>query len=189
MRARELRALLIGESRQGSAHLVKLLEGHGCECSFATSYREACSLLGARPFDLVLSPIRLRDCSVFPLVGLLQGSDVTLFYFQLVEDGCWWLPALRSGRACFGSHALRPSEFVVSLGEIVAELRRVASTGRKPAGVDLCDANIRRRTIPIRRERKISGRLSGACPNFRIGQSKGSADARAHSAWVVCGAL
>ena len=123
MRARELRALLIGESRQGSAHLVKLLEGHGCECSFATSYREACSLLGARPFDLVLSPIRLRDCSVFPLVGLLQGSDVTLFYFQLVEDGCWWLPALRSGRACFGSHALRPSEFVVSLGEIVAELR------------------------------------------------------------------
>jgi CheY-like chemotaxis protein len=123
MKARELRALLIGESCQGSAHLVKLLEGHGCECSFATSYQEACSLLGARPFDLVLSPIRLRDCSIFPLVGLLQGSGVTLFYFQLVEDGCWWLPALRSGRACFGSHALRPSEFVVSLNEIVAELR------------------------------------------------------------------
>lgn len=123
MKARELRALLIGESCQGSAHLVKLLEGHGCECSFATSYQETCSLLGTQPFDLVLSPTRIRDCSIFPLAGLLEGSDVTLFYFQLVEDGCWWLPALRCGRKCFGSYALRPSEFVVSLNEILAETR------------------------------------------------------------------
>src|SRR5580658_4881151 len=122
MKASEPRALLIGENSQGSSHLVKLLEGHGCQCSFATSYQEACSLLGTRHFDLVLSPIRLRECSVFPLVDFLAGSDVTMFYFQLVEDGCWWLPALRSGQKCFGSHALRPSEFVVSLSEIVAEL-------------------------------------------------------------------
>ena len=123
MKAREPRALLIGENSQGSSHLVKLLEGQGCDCSFATSYQDACSLLGTQPFDLVLSPIRLRDCSIFPLASLLEGSAVTLFYFQLVEDGCWWLPALRSGRKCFGSHALRPSEFVLSLNEIIAEMR------------------------------------------------------------------
>ena len=123
MKTSEPRALLIGENSQGSSHLVKLLEGHGCECSFATSYQEACSLLGTQPFDLVLSPMRLRDCSVFPLVSLLDGSDVTLFYYQLVEDGCWWLPALRSGQKCFGSQALRPSEFVVSLNEVIAEIR------------------------------------------------------------------
>jgi hypothetical protein len=67
--------------------------------------------------------MRLRDSSVFPLISLLEGSDVTLFYFQLVEDGCWWLPALRSGQTCFGSYALRPSEFVLSLNEIMEEIR------------------------------------------------------------------
>lgn len=130
MKASEPRALLIGENSQGSSHLVKLLKGNGCECSFATSYQEACSLLGTQPFDLVLSPMRLRDCSIFPLVSLLDGSGVTLFYFQLVEDGCWWLPALRLGEKCFGSHALRPSEFVVSLNEVIAEIR---SGSRVPA--------------------------------------------------------
>jgi hypothetical protein len=123
MQVKGPRALLIGENSQGYSHLVKLPQRHGCECSFATSYQEACSLLGTQPFDLVLSPTRIRDCSIFPLVSLLEGSDVTLFYFQLVEDGCWWLPALRSGRKCFGSHALQPSEFVVSLNEILAEAR------------------------------------------------------------------
>src|SRR5580658_7703240 len=123
MKASEPKALLIGENAQGSSHLAKLLQERGCTCSFATSYREACSLLNGERFDLVLSPTRLRDCSIFPLLSLLEGSCVTLFYFQLVEDGCWWLPALRSGRECFGSHALRPSEFVVSLNEIIAEIR------------------------------------------------------------------
>jgi hypothetical protein len=123
MKAREPQALLIGENAQGSSHLAKLLQERGCKCSFATSYQEACSLLSGERFDLVLSPTRLRDCSIFPLLGLLEGSRVTLFYFQLVEDGCWWLPALRSGRKCFGSYALRPSEFVVSLGEIIDDIQ------------------------------------------------------------------
>jgi hypothetical protein len=122
MKASEPKALLIGENAQGSSHLAKLLQERGCTCSFATSYREACSLLNGERFDLVLSPTRLRDCSIFPLLSLLEGSCVTLFYFQLVEDGCWWLPALRSGRKCFGSYALRPSEFVVSLGEIIDDI-------------------------------------------------------------------
>jgi CheY-like chemotaxis protein len=117
----ETRALLIGENPRGSSHLVKVLEGHGCDCSFATSYQEVYSILGTQHFDLVLSPLRLRDCSMFPLANLLERSNITLFYFQLVEDGCWWLPALRSGRKCFGSHALPPSEFVISLNEIIAQ--------------------------------------------------------------------
>ena len=131
--------LLIGENAQGSSHLIKLLEGHGCHCSFATSHQEACLLLSTQCFDLVLGPTRLRECSNFPLLNLLEGSNVTMFYFQLVEDGCWWLPALRSGRRCFGSHALRPSDFVVSLNEVIAELRavRLASVENEPALVSV----------------------------------------------------
>jgi PleD family two-component response regulator len=120
-RTRELRALLIGENSQGSSHLVKLLEEHGCKCRFVTSYHEAFSQLGVEDFGLVLSPMSLRDGNVFPLANLLEGSNTTLFYFQAVEESCWWLPALRSGQKCFGSSALRPSEFIASLPQILEE--------------------------------------------------------------------
>jgi hypothetical protein len=123
MKPMQLRALLIGENAQGSLNLIKRLEGYRCECRFVTSYQEARSLLKFQRFDLVLSPMRLRGSSLFPLVNQLEGSQITLFYFQAVEEGCWWLPALRSGRNCFGSCALRPSEFIVSLGQIMDEIQ------------------------------------------------------------------
>jgi hypothetical protein len=117
------RALLIGENSQGSSYLVKRLEGYRCECEFANSYPDVSSLLKFRSFDLVLSPMRLRDNSLFPLVDQLEGSRTTLFYFQAVEESCWWVPALRLGRNCFGSYALRPNEFMTSLGQVVAEIQ------------------------------------------------------------------
>ena len=122
MESRSPKALLIGENHQGSSCLAKRLQRHGCESEFAASYQEACSLLGAQGFDLVLSPIRLRGHSAFPLVGLLDGSTTTLFYSQPVEDGCWWLPALRHGENCFGSSALRPSQFIAALDEAIEEI-------------------------------------------------------------------
>ncbi len=115
MEPRRAKVLLVGENPQGSSYLAKRLQGRGCECEFAVSYQEACSLLRAQDFDLVLSPMRLRDGSLFPLLGLLDGSGITLFYSHAVEEGCWWLPALRHGHNCFGSSALRPSEFVATL--------------------------------------------------------------------------
>jgi hypothetical protein len=119
----QTRALLIGESSQGSWHLIKHLERYRCDCRCVTSYQEARSTLKAQRFDLVLSSMRLRDSSLFPLVSQLEGSQITLFYFQAVEEACWWLPALRSGRNCFGSCALRPSEFISSLGQIMGEMQ------------------------------------------------------------------
>ena len=94
------------------------LEKHGYKCSFVALYEEARSRLSLQSFDLVLSPMRVRNDSFFPLVSLLEGSHTTLFFFQAVEDGCWWLPALESGRRCFGSSALRPSEFIAALEKI-----------------------------------------------------------------------
>jgi CheY-like chemotaxis protein len=117
------KALLIGESPQGSLYLTKRLQESGCECAFAVTCREACSLLTAHDFDLVLSPMRLRDGSLYPLIGLLGGSSISLFYYHPVEDGCLWLPALRRGQKCFGSSALRPSEFVAALDETTKEIR------------------------------------------------------------------
>jgi len=114
--------LLIGETPQGSSHLAKRLQRRGFECGFAFSHEEACSLLMTQGFDLVLSPLRMSGGSAFSLVALLEGSTTTLFYFEPVESGCWWLPALRNGHNCFGSSALLPSEFVPLLDEIIEQI-------------------------------------------------------------------
>lgn len=117
------RVLLIGENSQGSSYLITRLERRGCKCKFAMSYQDAVPLFSFQDFDLVLSPIRIRNSSVFPLLSLLEGSRTTLFYFQAVEEGCWWLPALRFGRNCFGSSALRPSEFTTWLDLVINEIQ------------------------------------------------------------------
>ncbi len=118
-----LKALLIGDSFLGSSNLVKCLQQRGFHCEYATSYEKVRSLLQVGNFDLVLSPMRLRDDSLFPLIELLYRSDVTMFYSCPVESGGWWLPALRRGQECFGSSALRPSEFVSELDEVFAQMR------------------------------------------------------------------
>jgi DNA-binding NtrC family response regulator len=123
MEAKKVKVLLIGESPQGSSYLKNRLQGRGCDCEFVTSYQEACATLRSRHFDLVLSPMRLCDRSVFPLIDFLEGSGVTLFYSQAVEEGCWWLPALRRGQRCFGASALRPGEFMSTLDEAIEEIR------------------------------------------------------------------
>jgi hypothetical protein len=123
IRSRVPRALLIAEGLQTPSCLARRLEGQGCSCSFARSYREACSSLGNQDFDLVLSPLRLRGVTLFPLIDLLAGSRITLFYSHPVEQGCWWLPGLRRGQKCFGSAAFRPSEFVSVLDDVIVEVR------------------------------------------------------------------
>ena len=117
----ELKALLIGESRQGCSYLANRLQQRGCKCEFATSFQEADSLLRAKEYDFVLSATRLQNHSLFPLIDLLEGSGITLFYSHPVEDGCWWLPALRRGRKCFGLSALLPKEFVSVLDAEIEE--------------------------------------------------------------------
>jgi hypothetical protein len=117
------RVLLIGESPRGSTYLGRRLEQQGGSCQFATSYPEACRILHGEDFDIVLSQMRLRNQSLYPLIGQLRGTRSTLFYWQPVENGCWWLPALLHGRECFGSSALRPGEFMEQLEGLIEELR------------------------------------------------------------------
>jgi DNA-binding NtrC family response regulator len=123
MESKTLKALLIGESPQGVSYLAKCMQERGCRCEFATSREKAYSLLSAQAFDLVLSPMWLHDGSLFPLIDLLDGSGVTLFYSHAVENGCWWLPALRYGQKCFESSALHPSEFVRALDEVIEAIQ------------------------------------------------------------------
>jgi CheY-like chemotaxis protein len=122
MGAKKPKALVVGENPQDSSLLVKRLQKRGFQCEFASSSQQALSLARVYDFDLALSPISLRDISLFPLMDACAGSTVTLFYFQTVEDGCWWLPAIRRGKCCWGSSAFRPAEFVSALDAAIDEL-------------------------------------------------------------------
>lgn len=129
-----LKVLVVGEHAQGSSFLASRLRERGCKCDFATSYEEVCSLVEAQDFYLVLSPTRLRNRDLMPLMDLLEGSSVTLFYAYPVEQGCWWLPALRRGHKCFGECAIRPSEFISVLDQTIEEVRLIGQVQQRKSG-------------------------------------------------------
>jgi hypothetical protein len=101
--------------------LVARSKKRACEIQFATSCREANALIGGQQFDLVLSEFTLRDGSTYPLAAALTGSSSTLVYSYPLDSGYCWLPAIRSGQSCWGSLAMRPSEFVGFLDDILRD--------------------------------------------------------------------
>jgi hypothetical protein len=162
---RKLNVLLTGESRQGSSHLAARLRERGCECQFAGSFEEASSLLQSGGFHLVLSATRVRDSSLLPLIGLLENSGVTLFYFQAVEDNCWWFPALRRGQRCFGSCALRPSEFVSALDEAIEQIRSGRDVGDRARLYPVNPSKVAGPVVPL------SGRSASSIGQLRVNAS------------------
>lgn len=120
MDSRGIKVLLVGQTARSSLQLLQWLDNRGCECHFATSYRDACSLISRTQFDLVLSQYQLPDRTAFSLLDWLRGSTATLFFSKPVENGCWWLPMLVRGRECVGACGLRPGEFLDTLGKTLA---------------------------------------------------------------------
>jgi len=117
MRARMV--LLIGETARSSTQLMKWLSKRGCQCYFATSFRDACNLISRTQFDLVLCQYQLPDRTAFPLLDWLSGSPATLFFSTAVENGCLWLPMLERGERCVGAPLLRSSEFTGALAKVL----------------------------------------------------------------------
>ena len=123
MSDRRFEVLLVKERSAGASSLVERLQNRGCECQFATSYGEAVAVLGKHRFDLVLSELGLLDGRASRLIPWLIGSDTTLFFCLAVEDDCWWLPAIVYGHDCWGAPALRRSEFLHLLDDLLQEMR------------------------------------------------------------------
>jgi CheY-like chemotaxis protein len=106
MSNRPIMVLLVGEVPKSSLELLVWLYERGCRCHFATSYRDACSLISRAQFDLVLSQYQLPDRKAFSLLDRLIGSPATLFLSTVVESGCLWLPMLERGKRCVGAPML-----------------------------------------------------------------------------------
>ena len=119
-----VKVLLLGESEKGWSYLAQRLEQRGCHCWFAKSTEEALALFDQHKFQLVLStkPLRLTNA----IVARLGETNCSVFYCCPVENGCWWLPVVTHGKECLGAPALRPSEFVIALDQIVKEVEVTA---------------------------------------------------------------
>lgn len=154
--------LLIGENPQDASHLARHLCSLECEYTFATSYDEALALLRTQSFILVLSPVRVRGITVFPLIDLLEGTATTLFYSQRVEDGYWWMPALQAGVRCFGSSALRPPEFVVLLDAIIEGFHAKSQKHRQTVKVPVTH-------VRSRPEQELPSSLTHGKPSVEMG--------------------
>jgi CheY-like chemotaxis protein len=116
--------LLVGEVPRSSLELLLWFYERGCRCHFATSYRDACSLISRTQFDLVLSQYRLPDRTAFLLSDRLAGSPATLFLSTVVESGCLWLPMLERGKRCVGAPLLRSNAFNEALAKILGDESR-----------------------------------------------------------------
>jgi hypothetical protein len=121
--------LLVAGSPMGVSFLAARLERRACEIQFASSWNEANAMVSSQRFDLVLSECKFWDGSSYPLAASLIGSSTTLVYSYPVESGCWWLPALRNGQSCWGSLAMRPSEFIGFLDNVLSEIRSREDAG------------------------------------------------------------
>jgi hypothetical protein len=103
--------LLVGQSFHWSDALTDRLQQWGFRCHLASNVRAASDLMHSHPIDLVLSNTHLSDGAGFGLLAGLAGLPVTAFLCLPVENSCFWLPAMDSGKECLGRPALRPSEF------------------------------------------------------------------------------
>ena len=127
----EVKVLFIGETLGSFSHIAGRLEKGGCRCQFAKSYEEARQFINNEGFELVLSVALPRDNAIASITSLLAGSPTSFFYALPVEESCWWLPAIRQGKRCFGAPALRPSEFASLLDQVIAELHGTPAAERK----------------------------------------------------------
>ncbi len=122
------KVLLISRVKEGTGYLYRRFQMRGCDCKFATSVAEARDLLQQHAFDLVLSPDRLRDENMFGLMEFMEGTTGTLFYSHVTEDGSYWVPAYRNGEKVLGAPALRPSELVIELDALIAQIQKAPMT-------------------------------------------------------------
>lgn len=118
-----VRVLVVSEKVQAPFAYHQLVDRNDCRCHFAQSQQEVAEIPNLREFDIVLSTIRVPGGSIHGLVDLFSGSHASVFCSLSVEKGHWWLPALRFGKDCLGTAALRGNEFVRVLDQLVKEIR------------------------------------------------------------------
>ena len=112
--------LLVGRSSSWGAQITNSLRKFGSVLSFASPGDIKPIRDKSAAFDLILLDSTVTAEERRRLAAALLGSKTSIYYAFPVENGCWWLPALRRGEDCHGSAAFRRKEFP---GELESVLR------------------------------------------------------------------
>jgi CheY-like chemotaxis protein len=126
---RAIKVLLVGGSNVGFSPLSEQLEKSGYKCRFVSTCLDGARLVARASFDLVLCSGRMKDFQL--LLGAVRRSSASLFRYLLVEDGCWWVPAVLRGEDCTRAPAFRGTEFVSALDTMAREIK--SDSGRAQA--------------------------------------------------------
>jgi hypothetical protein len=163
MPVKDPNVLLVAQSLNGVSALASRLANLECEIQFAPSSSAAVALTERQRFDLVLCEFRMRVGSFCPLVASLIGSPATLLYSYPVKTGCWWLPAVKDGKSCWGAPAMRSPEFVRFLGEFLSAIRQGEPFSPDKIGenvFELTPVRTAEENIPPHREKKSRAKSS-----------------------------
>jgi hypothetical protein len=115
--------LLAGEGMKVALHLQNNLRTRGCQLTFAPSPAAAAATVANGHFDIVLSEAKPEVGGTSRLIASLLGSRSHLFCSVAVEDGCWWLPAVRWGQNCLGVPAIPCRDFAAVLDQLLSEIQ------------------------------------------------------------------
>jgi hypothetical protein len=110
--------LLVGRSGSWGTPVLKSLGRLRSEISYATPRQVTAEYVKRGGFNLILLDSTVPPEQRKQLSTGLIGSAVSVFYTFPVENGCWWLPALRRGEDCHGAPAFRRGEFPFELERI-----------------------------------------------------------------------
>jgi hypothetical protein len=111
--------LLVGRNGSWGTVVIKSLAKFRSELSFAAPENVTSKFVGNGCFDLVLLDSTVTPEQRRQVTADLVGTCASVYYSFPVENGCWWLPALRRGRDCHGAPAFRRNEFPLEIERIL----------------------------------------------------------------------
>jgi hypothetical protein len=111
--------LLIGRSVSWGVVAVKYLAKFDSKLSFAAPENVSSRLISNSKFRLILLDASVTAEQRRGIMSELAGTGADVYYSFPVENGCWWLPAMRDGQNCHGAPAFRRDEFAKELEKIL----------------------------------------------------------------------
>jgi hypothetical protein len=115
------RVLLVGRDSFWGIPLLKSLEKLGSSFSFTPALRVTTEFVKNSAYSLLLFDSTVPPQHRKQTIESLIGSAVSAYYAYPVDNACWWVPALRSGKDCHGSPAFRANEFLAELQRALAQ--------------------------------------------------------------------
>jgi len=113
--------LLVGRNGSWGTSVLRLLEKFSCELFYVAPHDVTSEYVRSGAYSLILLDSTVSPEQRRQLASELAGSEASIFYTFPVENGCWWLPALRRGRDCHGAPAFRRNEFPFELERLLQD--------------------------------------------------------------------